>query len=211
MMPRSVAQLVGFLLFAAAIGFSQELPFTHYTKENEVNPLPSAEIHSMYQDELGYLWIGAYSSGLIRYDGHTMELFTTKDGLRDLNVIQVLEDRLGRMWVASDAGLVVSTIPMKDEATGGSIRFTDKVGSTELVNLAIVQNRLVLDSRGWLWIGTRNNGIIRYNFIGLDSLVADTISTDLYHDGKNRDVRSMIARGDGSVWASLGGDRKSVV
>jgi len=205
MIHRSLALLVGFLSFIAVTGYAQELPFTHYMKESEVNPLPSAEIHSMYQDELGYLWIGAYSSGLIRYDGHTMELFTTKDGLRDLNVIQVLEDRYGRLWVASDAGLVVSEKPLRDESTGGPIHFTEKIGSTELVSLAVVQNRLVIDSRGWLWIGTRNNGIIRYNFIAADSLVADTISTDLYKDGKNRDVRSMIARGDGSVWAALGG------
>ncbi|MBI1803520.1 MAG: hypothetical protein HY033_12855 [Ignavibacteriae bacterium] len=200
-----IHRFLGFLFFVSAIGFSQELPFTQYTKENEVNPLPSAEIHSMYQDELGYLWIGAYSSGLIRYDGHTMELFTTNDGLRDLNVIQTLEDKFGRLWVASDAGLVVSERPVKDESTTGRIHFTSKIGSTELVNSAIVQNRLVIDSRGWLWIGTRNNGIIRYNFLGLDSLITDTIKTDLYHDGKNRDVRSMVARGDGSVCAALGG------
>ena len=197
--------LAGFLSFVSAIGFSQELPFTHYTKESEVNPLPSAEIHSMYQDDLGYVWIGVYSSGLVRYDGQTMELFTTKNGLRDLNIQQVIQDRFGRLWVASDAGLTVSDKPLKDEASGAEIHFSSKIGSHELVNSTIVQNRLVIDVRGWLWIGTRTNGILRYNFMGLDSLVADTISTNLYNDGKNRDVRAMVARGDGSVWVTLGG------
>lgn len=204
-LPNGLVALV--LLFVPIAVSSQELPFTHYTQENEVNPLPSADVRSVYQDRLGYIWIVVYSSGLLRYDGHKTDLYTVGDGLPDLTVRQVLEDQLGRLWVASNAGLAVSEKALREYLVGTRIRFRTKIGTTEFVKTTILQNRLAVDTRGTLWIGTHEDGIIRYHDVTLDSVVADTVKTDVYTKGKNIDVSSITCRKDGSVWVSVyGGD-----
>jgi len=193
------------LLLGSSLTFSQELPFTHYTQDNEVNPLPSADVRTLYQDRLGYIWMVIYSSGLVRYDGHTLDRYTTEDGLPDITVRQVLEDQFGRLWVSSDAGLAVSEKPLSEYFGRNRIRFRPRIGTKDLVKTTIVENRLCVDGRGWLWVGTRQDGIIRYRFQGSDSVHSDTVRTDIYGEGKNKDVRSIIARRDGSVWVGIGG------
>src|SRR5437867_10675056 len=111
-MKSSFAFVLAFLgLLTSRAGFAQELPFTHYTPESEVNPLPSADVRSVYQDHVGYIWMVVYSSGLLRYDGHQNDRYTPEDGLAGLDVRGVLEDQLGRLWVVSEEGLVVSERP----------------------------------------------------------------------------------------------------
>src|SRR5437868_3654660 len=63
---------------------AQELPFTHFTPNDQVSPLPSASVQKIAQDHLGYIWMGFYSTGLTRYDGHSMESYSDQDGLADL-------------------------------------------------------------------------------------------------------------------------------
>jgi len=184
---------------------AQELPFTHYSPENEVNPLPSADVRSVYQDRLGYMWFVVYSSGLIRYDGHHNERYTTEDGLPGLDVREVLEDHLGRLWVASEEGLVVSEKPLDQYEVNNRIRFTSKLRSTQLMQTAVIEHRLAIDTQGALWVGTRQHGIIRYHFVNADSVIADTITTDIDGNGKNKDVRSILVRKDGSVYVGIGG------
>ncbi|MBI1807743.1 MAG: hypothetical protein HYR76_11905 [Ignavibacteria bacterium] len=193
------------ILFMTGSSISQELPFTHYTPESEVNPLPSADVRTLYQDRLGYIWMVVYSSGLLRYDGHHYDRYTIDDGLPGLDVREVLEDRFGRLWVASEEGLVVSEKPLDEYSVETRIRFITQIGQTSIVRAAIIENRISLDSRGVLWVGTRENGIIRYRFPSVDSVVADTIKTDIAGDGKNKDIRSICLRRDGSMWVAIGG------
>lgn len=186
---------------------AQELPFVHYTQENESLNLPSAEIQSSYQDRLGYIWLAVYSSGLLRYNGHKTEIYQQAEGLPAPTVYQTLEDSLGRLWVATNAGLAVSERSLSDYRHKNDVRFSTQIGSTELVNTTIFQNRLCVDAQGRLWAGTTENGLIRYTFYGLDSLSADYIPTDLEEEGQNLGVRSLFARDNGNVWAGLKGGK----
>lgn len=203
---RYIAGLIGLALVSFTLtARSQELPFSYYTPESEVNPLPSADVRAVYQDRLGYIWMVVYSSGLLRYNGYRDDLYTLHDGLPVLDVREVIEDQVGRLWVASEAGLVVSEKSLAEYDVGGRIHFSSRIGSTELVKTAIIENRIVADTRGVLWVGTRESGIIRYHFEGLDSVRSDTIRTDPYGEGKNKDVRAITVRRDSSVCVSLGG------
>ncbi len=193
------------VVLSVSVSFCQELPFTQYTPENEINPLPSADVRSIYQDRLGYIWMVVYSSGLLRYDGHLNERYTTEDGLPGLDVRQVMEDQLGRLWVASEQGLTVTDRPLSQYEEHYRIHFATRIGSKDLFKNSLVENRLAQDSRGWLWVGTPESGIIRYQFSRIDTLTVDTIATDIFREGKNRDIRSIVVRQDGSVWVSVGG------
>jgi signal transduction histidine kinase/ligand-binding sensor domain-containing protein len=187
--------------------FGYELPFTHYTPDSENNPLPSAEVYKVYQDRLGYVWIAVFSSGLLRYDGHNTELYTTADGLKDLSLSEVMEDKAGRLWIGSNDGLVVSEEPLSAYSRGRRIRFVSRIGSIELLTTSIQKNQLAIDTDGTMWAGTPASGLIRYHLNATAGLFADTVSTDTQGSGQNRAVRSIAARRDGSVWVGLrGGD-----
>jgi ligand-binding sensor domain-containing protein len=205
-MPKLSRTWISIICFSlSSFVFGQELPFTHYTQDHEVVALPSADVRTVYQDRAGYVWFVVYSSGLLSYNGHKTDIYTKEDGLPDLTVWHVLEDHLGRLWVATNLGLAVSRKPLNQYTGDQRIDFSAKIGATQLVKTTIVQNRLAVDSLGILWIGTREDGIIRYRFNGLDSVRADTIRTSIHGEENNKDIRSIALRRDGSVWVGVGG------
>ena len=85
-MPSLFPRVLLCLLFVSAAARAQELPFAHFTPNDQVSPLPSASVQQVLQDHLGYIWLAFYSSGLTRYDGHSMENYSLADGLADLTV-----------------------------------------------------------------------------------------------------------------------------
>ena len=128
---------------------AQELPFTQFTPNDQVSPLPSASVQKIVQDHLGYIWMGFYSTGLSRYDGHAMQNYGDEDGLADLTVREIVEDMSHRLWVGSEAGLVVSNRPIDDSRA----RFRPVIPSR------IRRNCLAADRKGWMWVGTQD-GVI---------------------------------------------------
>jgi signal transduction histidine kinase/ligand-binding sensor domain-containing protein len=187
-------------LLLPTIAGAQELPFTHYTTLSETNPLPSAEVSVVHQDREGLIWFVIFSSGLARYDGHSIELYTTADGLIDPNVWDVIEDAAGRLWVGANNGLVVSDKPLGEYAPGERMHFSGTLLGHELPRTRITdRNRLALDPDGRVWVGTLD-GIIRIKPNGdIDSL-STQIKGASYHD-----VRTLLARRDGSAWVAIGG------
>jgi sensor histidine kinase YesM len=74
--------------------FAQEPLYINYTV---ANGLPSNEVHAIFKDSKGYLWIST-DKGVCRYNGSEFKVFTTHDGLGDNTNFQIIEDRLGRIW-----------------------------------------------------------------------------------------------------------------
>jgi len=55
----------------------------------------------------GYLWVGGLN-GLARFDGVRFVRFRSRDGLPSLQVLHLMEERSGRLWVGTeDAGVAV--------------------------------------------------------------------------------------------------------
>ena len=193
------------LVAAASTAHAQLLPLTHYTAESEPRALPSAEVHGVLQDRLGYLWIVVYSSGLVRYDGVRMELYGEADGLHSLAVWDAVEDARGHLWVGSNAGLVVSERPLAAYRAGERVRFVRTLGGVPLADVSIRRNVMAVGADGALWVGTDDLGILRYR-MGPDGASVDTLATP-GADGSNATVRALTARQDGSVWVSVSGSR----
>ena len=187
---------------------AQTLPFVHYTPSSERAPLPSAGIEHVYQDRLGYVWMAAFSSGLVRYDGARMDVYALADGLPNLSVRGVVEDRDGRLWVTSNGGLAVSERPLGAYPPGARIRFTTRFGGRPLLAVSTFARRTALDGAGWLWVGTEAGGLVRYPTAGTGG-PADTVRTgpDPVAPASQAFVRAVVARRDGTVWAAVrGGD-----
>jgi len=177
---------------------AQELPFTHYTPNDQV-PLPSASVQKIIQDHLGYVWLAFYSSGLTRYDGHAMENFGTADGLLDLTVREVVEDRGHHLWVGSESGLVVSEKPLDDYEPGRRIRFVSRVGNVLLPRSRIRRAALLAAGDGWVWVGVQNS-LVRYRLRG-GVLETGAIDNPALPTG----VSSMLLRRDGTILVALNG------
>jgi len=173
-MPPGFPRILLCLLFVSALASAQELPFTHFTPNDQVAPLSSASVQKITQDHLGYIWFAFYSTGISRYDGHSMESYTTDDGLADLTVREVVEDASHHLWVGSESGLVVSEKPLETYEPGRRVHFAAAVGGSPLVHARIRRNCLLATSDGWVWAGTQD-GLIRYR-IEHGKLVTATIA-----------------------------------
>ncbi|HET7436930.1 MAG TPA: two-component regulator propeller domain-containing protein, partial [Thermoanaerobaculia bacterium] len=193
---RPLLMLAAFLSLRLA---AQELPFSHLTPSGQPVPLSSASVQKVIQDHQGYIWLGFYSSGLARYDGHSMEDYGLDDGLLDLTVRELAEDASHHLWAGTEAGLVVSEKSLDAYAPGERIRFTDRAGSVSIAHSRIRRNCVVAAPDGWVWVGTQD-GIIRYRF---DGARLETAPVDLSSVARPASVHAMFVRRDGSVVIGL--------
>jgi signal transduction histidine kinase/ligand-binding sensor domain-containing protein len=184
---------------------AQELPLTHFTSNSEVNALPSALVTQVYQDRQGFIWFTVFTSGLVRYDGSNMQLYDKNHGLRDLGVRQVVEDGEGYLWVASGGGLVVSKMPLQNYKIGKNVEFTPLYKGMLLTRETIGRSQqMTVDSHGRVWVGTSDNGIIRYKINKEGEIKADTVPTALSGEVP-LEVGTLKARRDGTILAGLEG------
>lgn len=65
------------------------------------------EINFVVKDRSGSVWIGAYYGGLWRYDENRHQLisYTVRQGLPSDNVVGLLEDDAGILWISTSKGL----------------------------------------------------------------------------------------------------------
>jgi ligand-binding sensor domain-containing protein len=164
-------------LFVAPSMGAQELPFTHFTPDAGPARLPSSSVQKVHQDRLGYIWLGFFSSGLGRYDGHSITLYNVSDGLGDLTVRDFLEDASGRLWVASETGTYASELPLGEMQPDQRIRFVTAFGSTPLPSERMGRNQMVLMADGRLAISTRR-GLVTYRFAADGSLERGVIPVE---------------------------------
>ncbi len=69
--------------------------------------LADAFVTSLHHDRTDTLWIGTYGGGLFRLRDGKVSSITTRDGLPDDVVLDVLEDDGGRLWLTGTQGLTV--------------------------------------------------------------------------------------------------------
>jgi signal transduction histidine kinase/DNA-binding response OmpR family regulator/ligand-binding sensor domain-containing protein len=176
---------------------AQELPFRHFTPNDQVNPLSSASVQKVTQDHLGYIWFAFYSSGLTRYDGHAMEEYRIADGLRDLTIREIAEDGTHHLWVGSESGLVVSEEPLDTYEPGKRVRFVSAIGNARLPQMRVRRNCLVTGIDGWIWAGVQDR-LVRYRFRGrvLEQGAIDSVPMTV-------GISGMLMRRDGSVLVAL--------
>ena len=95
---RPMNLLVG--LLAAIVSVAQHRPYRHYDVEHG---LAGSTVYCVQQDSVGYLWFGT-AAGLSRFDGTTFHTFTTADGLPGNEVLGLVLDQFGRLWVQTFQG-----------------------------------------------------------------------------------------------------------
>ena len=143
--------------------------------------LASDSVLSIAQDQSGDIWMGTYSTGLLRWrDGVLLEQMTAGDGLPANQVRAVHESRDGTLWIGTSRGL----LRRKD---GSSLVLGEKDGLPREFVLSLFEA-----SDDSLWVGTSNGaGRIR----GEEITAVDLSSMD-----GAQDVFGMHEDPDGTLW-----------
>lgn len=157
----------------------------------ENDGLPRRGLVDLFFDNEGSLWVSTYESGLVRFKTTMISNVTIRDGLSS-NKVNVVNSVGGKHYMGTQDGVVnvfdgqrFDQIELKDEFRKDVIRdimfeneviwvanyrglvkveknrktyFTEKNG---LPNNKI--RRIFKDSKGQIWLGTRNGGLIAFN------------------------------------------------
>lgn len=142
------------LFFSVHQALATGHPLTgHITMQNG---LPSNVIYDIYEDSKGFIWFST-DQGISRYDGTSFRNYSIKEGLPDIEVFRIREDKEHRYWLVCynrkacylQYGKVYTSINdslcRKIEAEGIQYDelFTDREGNDCLVGrkLAVLSNK----------------------------------------------------------------------
>lgn len=149
------------------------------------------------QSESGDLWFATAGGGVSRYDGQSIQNFTTAHGLLSNNVWYIHEDRHGDLWFGH--GGYQATRPGLTRYDGESFTtYTARDGIEGEGVLCILET-----PDGMLWFGTQSGALYRTTFRG-DALHG-FVRVDV--DGQSRQgISGMHLDAAGNLWiATLGG------
>lgn len=200
--------------------------------ENALDSIPgmikyTSGIRCILHDSKGNYWFGSDREGVCKFNGKTFTYFTEAEGLAAKQVIDIVEDEYGTIWIAATGGLYsydgkrLRAIDIHNDAyatwqlTPTDLWFANgfdilRVDKNKLYNLENKlplmhgQNKRDLGATGFskgadgsIWIGCYD-GVIGYNG---KSFTFINDSTQQY-DGKQNymHVRSILADSKNRVW-----------
>jgi diguanylate cyclase (GGDEF)-like protein len=120
------------------------------------NPPLREQVHAIYEDASGDLWIGTRTRGLVRLRGNQYTYFTSREGLADNDVQTIIPSKYGGLWIGTLGGL-----SHYQNGTFTKLTFKDGLSADQVV-------ALYEDADGTLWIGAyglnrlKNGKITRY-------------------------------------------------
>jgi ligand-binding sensor domain-containing protein/two-component sensor histidine kinase len=183
--------LIASLLFASAVTRAEQLPIKTYTT---ADGLAQDFINRIVRDSRGFLWF-CTGEGLSRFDGYEFTTYTTDQGLPHRSVMDLLETRDGRYWVATDGGGVCRFNP-----AGSPLFKVYKPGASVPASSVDV---LAEDQSGLIWCGTHSgvcrleesNGQAQFQFVEMG----------MPSDSGGNVVQALLADRQGSLWAGTAG------
>ncbi len=157
------------------------------------NGLPHNNVSALFTDSKGFLWVGTYGGGLVRYDGYGM--YSPAWGLGSLSCKSITEDPFKRLWVAFDEGTNVldlqTMLPTVPKTPRGDI--------SEL--LAKPGVKTYCDALGRIWVIT--NREVHLLVFDAQGMVIKDLSYS--YVGNTPDICICDVEGNGKPW--IGVDR----
>lgn len=123
---------------------------SYFRKEGNNQRLQSDYINCITEDSQGQVWVGTYVGGLSRFNEQqqSFETFTEKDGLPSNNIIGIVPDSSGLLWLSTDNGL--SRFDSKTHSCK-NYNIDDGIAGNEFNN-----NAFFKDKAGELFFGSIN-------------------------------------------------------
>ena len=157
------------------------------------NGLPHNNVSALFTDSKGFLWVGTYGGGLVRYDGYGM--YSPAWGLGSLSCKSITEDPFKRLWVAFDEGTNVldlhTMLPTVPKTPRGDI--------SEL--LAKPGVKTYCDALGRIWVITNRE----VHLLVFDAQGMVTQDLGYSYVGNTPDICICDVEGNGKPW--IGVDR----
>ena len=179
----------------AQTGAEDYMVINKLTRENG---LPDLDINGLYFDSRGYSWISTFGGGLVRYDGDSFIIFSSKNDPESMGDIvrQCREDRFGRLWIPAAGGLDILDLKSLEH-------MGDFPGMSKSWRQSHYPAALRSDAKGSIWF-TSGDMLFRVGFSeDGNTFIVDSLQCNVSNENlmpKVGDVES-----DGSVWITLGG------
>jgi ligand-binding sensor domain-containing protein len=179
----------------------------------------STPIRALAEDHKGRLWVGTWFDGIYRYDGHLFHHYLLGNESPGNAVSSILADRRGGLWIGTYTGvfyfplgepdnrhrsqfieskLVTCMIEDRDGSllvgtSTGLYRIRDGVVSaiSGMPHPHVLS--LVLDSKGYVWAGTKAGGLLALHN---DRVLLMPAKSEI----SNLQVNTAIEDGDGHLW-----------
>jgi ligand-binding sensor domain-containing protein len=161
----------------------------------------SVDFVSILEDRKGNFWFGTMGSGVYYYDGKSIQIFTTREGLVNDRISSIYEDKAGNIWFGANGGvsrydgksfrnyIINGESVIEDKTAKSDPRFT----TGERLDNEVTS--IIEDKTGQFWFSTKGNTFI---YDGKTFTVFN-------HDKKPfKNVRSIIEDRRGNKW--LGGN-----
>ena len=148
------------------------------------------------------IWFGTTGAGIYKYDGNLFIRYAEKEGLTNLIVYSITQDKNGNIWTGTDDGIYYSN---------GDNFFKLSVPKVENSNNSLLsKNKLpvycvAVDNKNNIWFGTENTGLRCYdgnkfkNFRCINNIWTETSTNDNSQVGF---IQSLLTDKKGNVWIS---------
>ena len=163
----SLAFFLNFIIFSQ--GHSQKLSDFIFEKYSIKNGLSQNSVNCLYQDKLGYIWVGN-QGGLDRFDGYHFKQYShdlkNKLSIGAGFIIDIKEDDKGNIWICTSYGQIAYLNRINDHWENISIYVRDtllKSNKTLSGQLGTGASISVDDISKSLWIGTKGTGLLNYD------------------------------------------------
>ena len=157
------------------------------------NGLPHNNVSSIFVDSGGFLWVGTYGGGLVRYDGYGM--MTPVMWLNSNSCKSIAEDRYKHLWVAFDEGTNIFDL----RTMSGVIPKTLNDDLRRL--LSEPSTKTYCDAMGRIWIVTYST----VNMLTFDEQGHVTKIYSYAYHGNTPDVSIRDVEGNGRPWIGIDG------
>lgn len=181
------------LVFSLPVLSSENLLTERYnlTYLDLSNGLPHNNVSALYTDSNGFLWIGTYGGGLVRYDGYGM--MQPVLSLNSNSCKAIAEDRFKRLWVAFDEGTNVIDLrtmhPVVPKMADGDV--------SQILSEPGVKT--YCDALGRVWLITNHHVyLLTFDEAGQVSCVSD-----YQYKGNTPDICVCDVDGNGSPWIGI--------
>ena len=86
----------------------------YFRQISGLNNIGNARINCLYQDQLGFMWIGT-NNGIFKFDGINATLIQSSISTNSSNISSITEDKNGKLWFGYENGKISLFDPINNK------------------------------------------------------------------------------------------------
>ncbi len=148
-------------------------------------------VRSVFEDDLGNLWLGTQAAGVFKYDGEKYTHYLS-NGLNRGTNSSIIQDKEGLIWIGNN---VTGLVNYDGESFSNYLIKGIVKKNNKDVEETISVSSMIADEHGNVWVGSQNMGLWKIN-----SKINRRIETN------SSFVNSLYRDKAGKIWVSLMND-----